>query len=206
MGFWDRHVVPRIIACGCCQPEVMERRAKIVPRASGRVLELGCGGGANFRYYDPARVTTLCGIDPSPELLERARAQIPQNGIDFQIDPGVGEALPFADASFDTVVTTFTLCSVDDHAQSLAEARRVLKPEGRILFLEHGLSPDPGLQRWQHRIDPVWKRLMGNCHLSRPITSAFRDAGFTVTESASGYMDRVPRFVGWLEWGEARTA
>lgn len=202
-GLWDRYVVPRIIACGCCQPAVMERRAKIVPRASGKVLELGCGGGANFQYYEAGRVSSLNGIDPSPELLERARTAIPANGIDFSIGHGVGEALPFADDSFDTVVTTFTLCSVTDPAQALAEARRVLKPGGRLLFLEHGLSPDARPRRWQYRLEPMWKRLMGNCHLTRPILPSIQAAGFAVVDSAGGYMERVPRFAGWTEWGEA---
>lgn len=204
LDFWDRHVVPRIIAYGCCQPAVMERRAKIVPLASGAVLELGCGAGANFGYYEAGRVSSVRGIDPSPQLLERARAAIPANGVDFQIGPGVGEALPFADDSFDTVVTTFTLCSVDDPAQVLAEARRVLRPEGRLLFLEHGLSPDAGPRRWQYRAEPLWKQLMGNCHLSRPVLPSIRDGGFVIVDSASGYMERVPRFSGWMEWGEAR--
>jgi ubiquinone/menaquinone biosynthesis C-methylase UbiE len=206
MGFWDHHVVPRIIACACCQPAVMERRAKIVPLASGAVLELGCGGGANFRYYEAGLVSSLSGIDPSPELLERARTAIPANGIDFRIGPGVGEALPFADGSFDTVVTTFTLCSVEDPAQALAEARRVLRPSGRLLFLEHGLSPDAGPRRWQYRLEPLWRRLMGNCHLTRATLPSIRDAGFVIVESANGYMERVPRFAGWMECGEARAA
>jgi ubiquinone/menaquinone biosynthesis C-methylase UbiE len=202
-GFWDRHVVPRIIACGCCQPAVMERRADIVPLASGAVLELGCGGGANFRYYQPERVTSLRGVDPSPELLDRARMAIPASGIDFMIEKGVGEALPFPDAHFDTVVVTFTLCSVDDPLKTLAEARRVLRPDGKLLFLEHGLSPDAGPRRWQHRIEPVWKRLMGNCHLTRPVRSSIGQSGFRVIRSDNCYMERVPRFAGWIEWGEA---
>lgn len=205
-GFWDRRVVPRIIAYGCCQPAVMERRRKVVPLASGAVLELGCGAGANFHIYDAERVSSLRGIDPSAELLVRAHAAIPANGVDFQVGPGVGEAMPFGDESFDTVVTTFTLCSVDDPVKVLAEARRVLRPEGRLLFLEHGLSPDAGPRRWQYRVEPLWKRLMGNCHLSRPVLPTICEGGFAIVNSASGYMERVPRFSGWMEWGEARIA
>lgn len=205
-GFWDRHIVPRIIACGCCQPGIMERRERVVPLARGAVLELGCGGGINFRYYDPGRVQSVDGIDPSPELLDYSRSAVPANGIDFRLAPGVGEALPFADARFDTVVTTFTLCSVSDNMQVLAEARRVLKPDGRLLFLEHGQSPDPGPRRWQERLEPLWRKLMGNCHLSRPIRSSIGEAGFVVTRSDAGYMSGMPRFVGWTEWGEAHVA
>ena len=113
-------------------------------------------------------------------LIKGARILDPANGIDFCMERGVGEALPVADGSFDTVVTTFTLCSVDDPAQALAEARRVLRPSGRLLFLEHGLSPDAGPRRWQYRLAPLWRRLMGNCHLTRPTLPSIRQAGFVI--------------------------
>ncbi|MGE3747013.1 MAG: class I SAM-dependent methyltransferase [Sphingomonadaceae bacterium] len=206
MGLWERHVVSRVIACGCCLPPVMERRAKVVPLAQGSVLEVGCGAGANFRFYDDGRVSSVDAIDPSPELLQRARDAAPDNAIDFRLGPGVGEALPFADESFDSVVLTFTLCSVGNPSDVLREARRVLKPTGKLLFLEHGLSPDRGLQRWQRRVDHVWPALMGNCHLSRAITPPIRANGFEIIRSDSGYVDKTPRFLGWMEWGEAIVA
>lgn len=204
MGFWERHVVSRVIACGCCLPPVMERRGLVVPLARGAVLEVGCGAGANFGLYEPGRAISVDAIDPSPELRERAREAIPANGIDFRLSPGVGEDTGFPDASFDTVVLTFTLCSVGDPASVLREARRVLKPNGTLLFLEHGLSPDAGLQKWQRRVDHVWPALMGNCHLSRPVIPPIRDSGFEIARSDSGYVDKTPRFLGWMEWGEAR--
>ncbi|WP_328832012.1 class I SAM-dependent methyltransferase [Thermaurantiacus tibetensis] len=205
LSWWDRHVVPRLIGLACTQAPIMRRRAALVPRAHGRVLEYGVGGGANLAFYDPARVESVTGIDPSPPLLARARAA-PRAAVPVVIEQGVAEALPFADASFDTVVTTFTLCSVADQAQALAEARRVLKPGGTLLFLEHGLSPDPGPCRWQHRLEPLWKRVAGGCHLTRPVADAIAGAGFRVTDVARGYMETSPRFLGWIESGSATPA
>jgi SAM-dependent methyltransferase len=120
--------------------------------------------------------------------------------------PGVAEALPFANASFDTVVTTFTLCSVQDPHLALSEAKRVLRPNGRLLFVEHGRAPDPSAALWQKRIEPVWKRIAGGCHLTRPVTQAISDAGFVCHAPQGHYMKRTPKWLGWVEWGEARLA
>lgn len=204
MGLWERYMVPRLIGFCCTQPPIMKRRALVVPQASGEVLELGAGGGANFALYDPARVASVQGVDPSPGLLTRARDAAKAEGIDFEIEEGVAESLPFSNDRFDTVLITFTLCSVQDQMQSLAEARRVLKPEGKLLFLEHGAAPDADVAKWQRRIEPVWKRIGGGCHLTRPITDAVRRAGFDIVKQDEGYMEKSPRFAGWTEWGEAR--
>jgi ubiquinone/menaquinone biosynthesis C-methylase UbiE len=203
-GFWDRHIVPRIIACGCCMPMVMEQRSKVVPLARGAVLEIGCGAGANFGLYEASRVTSVDAIEPSPELLERARDAVPAGAIDFRVQSGVGEALSFADGSFDCVVFTYTLCSVDDPATVLKEARRVLKPGGSLLFLEHGATPRETINRWQRRLDHVWPRLMGNCHLSRVVTQPFSACGFEIAHKDGAFIEGAPRFAGWMEWGEAR--
>jgi ubiquinone/menaquinone biosynthesis C-methylase UbiE len=202
-GFWDQHVLPRLIGCACSQPAIMKRRAEMVPKARGDVLELGAGGGINAPFYDPAKVKSWCGIDPSPALLDRAREAWGNSPLRADIKAGVAEDLPFGAASFDTVVTTFTLCSVNDHAKALSEARRVLRPGGTLLFVEHGAAPDAGPARWQGRIEPLWKRMMGNCHITRPVADAIMGAGFGVTERHGAYMEKAPRFVGWVEWGSA---
>jgi ubiquinone/menaquinone biosynthesis C-methylase UbiE len=180
----------------------MEMRAKVVPAARGAVLELGCGGGLNQAFYRPDEVSSYAGIDPSDKLLDFARAEAQRKGWVADIRQGVGEALQFSDASFDTVVCTYTLCSVDDPAQVLSEVRRVLKPGGRLLFLEHGLAPDAGVARWQGRLEPLWMPLMGNCHLTRPVTAAIAGAGFAIERPGHHYMPKMPRFAGWMEWGE----
>ena len=201
--WWDETVVPRIIRCGCAQAPIMEIRKDVVPLASGRVLELGCGGGINQQLYDPARIEDFAGLDPSGKGLDYARAAAEEKGWSADIRQGVAEDIPFADESFDTVVCTFTLCSVHDHGRSLSELRRVLRSGGTLLFAEHGRSPDAKVARRQERIDPLWSKLFGNCHLSRPITSAVAAAGFTTEPSGARYMGVGPRLAGWMEWGRA---
>jgi ubiquinone/menaquinone biosynthesis C-methylase UbiE len=203
-GWWDRVVVPKLIGYCCSQPQIMKARSRIVPQASGDVLELGCGGGINMEFYDPARIASFSGLDPSPALLDASRAAAQARGITADIRGGFGEAMPFADASFDTILVTFTLCSVESQQQTLAEMRRVLRPGGKALFLEHGSAPDPGVQTWQRRIEPVWKRIGGGCHLTRPIADAYSAAGFNLTGVERQYMPKTPRPFGWIEWGGAQ--
>ena len=205
-SWWERHGVPRLIKCACSQGQVMKLRSKVVPRARGHVLELGCGGGINMEFYRPGQIDSFSGLDPSPELLAMSREAAVARGITADIRGGVGEAMPFESARFDTVVTTFTLCSVADQAAVLAEIRRVLKPGGNALFLEHGAAPDAGVAKWQRRIEPVWKRIGGNCHLTRPIGDAYEKAGFAVDRQAAVYMPKTPRPFGWIEYGAARLA
>lgn len=202
-SFYDRHLMPRLIGCACSAKPISKQRAKVVPKAVGRVLELGVGGGLNLAYYDPARVSEVVGIDPSAELRARAQAAPRPDGLAVQVIEGSAESLPFPDAGFDTVVCTFTLCSVTSPMRSLAEARRVLKPGGVFLFAEHGLAPDPEVARWQRRVEPVWKRLAGGCHLTRPITAAIGSAGFRVQTTNGMYLPGTPRVAGWSEWGVA---
>jgi len=205
-SWWERHGVPRLIKCACSQGQIMKLRSQVVPQASGDVLELGCGGGINMEFYDPARVARFSGLDPSPELLAMSRAAAQAHGIDADIRGGIGEAMPFESGRFDTVVTTFTLCSVADPAAVLAEIRRVLKPGGTALFLEHGAAPDAGVAKWQRRIEPLWKRIGGNCHLTRPIADAYARAGFAVDRCGARYMPKTPRPFGWVEYGAAHAS
>ncbi len=206
MGFstwYDAVIVPRFIRCACGAPGIMAIRRQIVPLARGRVLELGCGGGINQAFYDPLRVTALVGVDPSEQGLVFAREAALRGSLKTELIKAEGESLPFDDGTFDCVVCTFTLCSVHSPAASLAELRRVLKPGGLVLFAEHGLAPNAKVQRWQRRIEPVWKRLAGGCHLTRPISAAFTDAGLAVERQGARYLAKTPRFAGWVEWGIA---
>lgn len=205
LGSWyDAHIMPRLVTFACGQGQVMKRRAALVPLARGDVFELGVGGGLNQQFYVPGQITSFAGIDPHAGLLGDARAAAQVKGWAADIRQGVGEAIPFASGSFDTVVCTFTLCSVDDPDQVLSEIRRILRLGGEALFLEHGRSPDVDVARWQDRIEPIWKPLAGGCHLTRPIGSAFRGAGFEVEPLGQGYLPKAPRFAGWNEWGVAR--
>ncbi len=205
-GWYDAHVMPRLIGCACSTGQVMKRRSQIVPLAQGDVFELGCGGGLNQQFYDAERVTSLAGIDPNEKLLAAARAASEERGFPADFRKGMGEAIPFPDSAFDTVVCTFTLCSVQDPKAVLSEMHRILRPGGQVLFLEHGRAPDADVAKWQDRIEPVWKPLAGGCHLTRPIGAAFRGAGFEVEPLGQGYLPKAPKFAMWNEWGLARKA
>jgi ubiquinone/menaquinone biosynthesis C-methylase UbiE len=203
-SWWDRHMVPRLIGIGCTQPQIMKARSRIVPEASGDVLELGCGGGINMGFLDASRISSFTGLDPSPALLDKSRAAAQASGMRADIRGGYGEAMPFDDAQFDTLLVTFTLCSVADQAQVLSEMRRVLRPGGKVLFVEHGRAPDASVNKWQARIEPVWKRIAGNCHLTRSISTAYEAAGFAVSHTERGYLPGAPKALAWFESGEAR--
>ena len=206
MGFgkwYDEHVVPRFIQCACSSPAIMKLRQKVVPLASGKVFEIGCGGGINQQFYDPARVSSFSGMDPSTKGLEFTREAVARKGWQADVRQGFGEAIPFEDESFDCVVCTFTLCSVESQAGTLSELRRILKPGGRLLYAEHGKAPDASVQKWQGRIEPVWKKLAGGCHLTRPIGAPIAEAGFQLNVLGEQYAPKTPRFAGWMEWGEA---
>ena len=204
-SFYDRHIRPRLIACACGAKPITYQRRKVVPKAAGKVLELGIGGGMNLIHYDTAQVASVSGVDPSAELRAIAAMAPRPDGLQVDIQDGTAEALPFADASFDCVVCTFTLCSVASPPAALAEAKRVLRPGGRFLFCEHGLSPDPKVADWQRFIEPLWKRLAGGCHLTRPVAASITAAGFALTDLNTMYLPGTPKSLGWNEWGEART-
>lgn len=192
MGFYARRVLPRLIDHAMGQPPIRRLREAFVGAADGRVLELGVGAGGNLPFYR-RDLQLLVGIDPSPELLERAKKHAPWTHFPVQLEQALAEALPFGDRTFDCVVTTWTLCSVTDPARALGEARRVLRPGGRLLFLEHGRAPDPVTQRWQRRIEPFWRPLAGGCHLSRPIDRLVDEAGFITRELDTGHFVSGPR-------------
>ncbi|MDU9413533.1 class I SAM-dependent methyltransferase [Pseudomonas sp. zfem005] len=203
MGFYDRHVLPRLIDYACGMGEVMKTRSKIVPQAEGRVLEIGIGTGLNLGFYDPAKVQVVIGVDPAAQMqaLARQRADaitIPVETIALEL----GE-IQASDASFDSVVCTFTLCTIPDAPAALKEMRRVLKPGGRLLFAEHGLAPDAPVVRWQHRLTPLWKPFAGGCHLNRDIPRLIEAGGFAIRELHTGYLQgpRPMTFVyrGWAD-------
>ena len=201
-GWYERHIVPRIIRCGCGSEALDDYRKQVVPQAQGTVLELGVGAGANLPFYDATKVKRLVGIEPSPELRTIAARAERAVGLDVAIQAGEGENLEFEDASFDSIVCTFTLCSVTDPQRTLAEARRVLRPGGVLLFSEHGAAPDAKVARWQRRLDPLWSRFMGGCHITRNVR-AHIEQHFAIDKHDALYQPEVPKLLGWMEWGRA---
>jgi len=205
MGFYERTILPRIIDLSCGTNAVRRQRDKVVPLAAGRVLEVGAGSGLNFPYYDAAKVERVFALEPSEVM--RARAKERTEAAPFPIEPlGLkGEKIPLDDKSVDTVLITYTMCTIPGVAEALAGMHRVLKPSGRLVFCEHGLAPDPGVQRWQHRLNPFWKRIAGGCNLNRDIPALLKEAGFRIEAMDTMYLPG-PRFASFNYWGTAKAA
>ena len=187
MGLYQKFILPRLIDTAMRNQEVAARRGELIPKASGAVLEIGIGSGLNLPFF-PGTVTRLAGVDPSAELLSMARRKLTAAPFPVELFLRSAEELPFDDRSFDTAVVTWTLCSIADPMQALAEVKRVLRPDGRLLFIEHGLSPEPKVQAWQHRLTPMWRRIGGGCHLNRKIDDLIRPAGFRIVELQTTYL------------------
>jgi len=187
MGFYDRYIQSRLIDLAMRSRVLDRHRRQAVALARGFVLEIGVGSGPNLSLYGPA-VERVCAIDPSPELLRLAHKRSAEAPVPVSLARASADRLPFLDAIFDTVVTTWTLCSVADPARALLETRRVLKPGGRLVFVEHGLAPEPGIARWQRGLTPCWRHIAGGCHLDRRIDELIRAAGLRLDGLATGYI------------------
>ncbi|MGQ0700176.1 MAG: class I SAM-dependent methyltransferase [Panacagrimonas sp.] len=193
MNLYDRYVMPLLIDACCGMKAIQEQRAKLIPRAYGKVLEIGIGTGRNLPFYDPMNLDTLQGLDPADQMNPTAQKRARDAGLNVELITLSAEEIPAADASYDTVVCTFTLCTIPDPVKALREMRRVLKPGGQLLFCEHGQSPDASVHRWQNRLTPWWKPIAGGCNLNRDVRGMLRDGGFKPTEIESGYL-KVARF------------
>jgi ubiquinone/menaquinone biosynthesis C-methylase UbiE len=194
MGIYGDHVLPRIINVACGMKMNDPLRERVCDGLDGDVVEIGFGSGLNIPFY-PARVSRVSAVEPADlgwKLAQKRLADAPvpveRSGLD-------GQSLPFPDDSFDTALSTWTMCTIPDLDSALAELRRVLKPGGRLHFIEHGLAPDEPVQRWQHRLEPVQKRVFGGCHLTRPIVPLLKNAGFTIRDVDEFYEDSAPKFL-----------
>jgi ubiquinone/menaquinone biosynthesis C-methylase UbiE len=202
-GWYDRHVLPYLLDFACGMKAIRRQRDQVVPRALGRVLEVGIGTGLNMRHYDKAKVSAIVGLDPSLALHRIAAKRIARAGLDVELVGLSAEKIPMEDAAFDTVVLTYTLCTIPDPVAALKEMGRVLKPEGRLLFCEHGRAPDAAVRRWQERLDPYWGPLAGGCHLARDIPALLAEAGFRIVELDTAYLPG-PRPLTFNYWGAAQ--
>ena len=201
MNWYDRHILPWLIDIACGLPMVQARRQALVPQARGRVLEIGMGTGRNLPFYDRSKLTQLVGVDPALQMHRLAQRRRAKAGIDVELVGLSAERLPLPDDSFDTVVCTYTLCSIPDPAAALHEVRRVLKPGGQFLFCEHGRAPDASLARWQDRIQPLWMPMAGGCHLDRDVPALLREARLSAHVD-QGYIGG-PRVLTYHYWGQA---
>jgi ubiquinone/menaquinone biosynthesis C-methylase UbiE len=204
MGFYDERILPHLIDLSMRNRELRPYRERVIAQASGRVLEIGVGSGVNLPIYG-AEVSEVVGLEPSSRLIAMARRAADRASTRVTLTAGSAESLPLDTASVDAVVTTWTLCSIPDAVRALREMRRVLRNDGRLLFVEHGLAPEPGVQAWQNRLTPLWRRFSGGCHLNRPIRALIEAGGFDITHLDTGYM-RGPRPMTYLYEGHARPA
>ena len=203
MGFYEKHLLPHFINCACGTRPIMKQREKIVPLASGVVLEIGIGTGLNLPYYDPERVERLIGLDPSERSWELAGARAKALAFPVEFIGLPGEAIPLGDASVDSIVVTYSLCTIPDPVAALKGMARVLRPGGRLYFTEHGRAPDAAVRRWQDRLDRPWGAIAGGCHLNRDIPPVLAQGGFRCPDLAQMYLPGTPRFAGFNYWGAA---
>ncbi len=202
MGLYGRFVLPWLVHLSCGAEPIRRQREKVVPRARGRVLEIGIGSGRNLPFYDSERVAGVWGLDPSPELRRMAAKAARRAEVEVELLDGTAEQIPLESASVDSIVVTYTLCSIAEIEAALGEMARVLAPGGELHFCEHGAAPDESVRRWQDRVTPLWKRVAGGCHLNRPIPELLADGRFEIRDLETMYLP------GWRPasfnyWGSA---
>jgi ubiquinone/menaquinone biosynthesis C-methylase UbiE len=203
MGFYARHILPGLLDRAMSTKPIRYQRRKVVPRAEGRVLEIGFGAGHNLPFYDASKVTQLWALEPSAEMRARSKERVAQQSLPVEFLDLPGEQIPLADKSVDTILITYTLCTIGDVSAALQQMRRVLKPDGVMLFCEHGKAPDATAYRWQQRLEPMWRRIGGGCHLTRAVPELIEAGGFHIAEMETMYLPGTPHFAGFNYWGTA---
>jgi ubiquinone/menaquinone biosynthesis C-methylase UbiE len=203
MSFYDDHILPHVINMACGTKPVLKQREKIVPQAEGRILEIGMGSGINIPYYNPEKVEKVWGLEPSEGMRRKAQTRVDAAPFDLEWLGLPGEEIPLDDNSADTIVLTYTLCTIPDWRAAVDQMRRVLKPGGKLLFSEHGKAPDEAVLKWQNRINPLWMKMAGGCHLNRDIPKLLREGGFDIKKLDSMYVPSTPKVAGFTYWGYA---
>lgn len=203
MSLYSRYILPCCLDKACGVKPIRKQREKIVPLAHGTVLEVGIGSGQNLPHYDPDKVERLIGIDPDAHIWKRSEAR--RNACSFPVERiGLsGENIPLEDESIDSVVVTYSLCTIPDPVKALLEMKRVLRPGGQIYFSEHGRAPDEATQKWQTRIDPFWKKIAGGCHSGRDIPALFEAANLSFNSLEQMYIPG-PKVLSYNYWGVAK--
>jgi ubiquinone/menaquinone biosynthesis C-methylase UbiE len=202
MGVYDRYVLPRVINLACSSKPNMKQREKIVPLAEGEVLEIGMGSGLNLPYYDRKKVRKVWGLEPSEGMRQLARRNLGGANLDLEVIDLPGEQIPLDPNSIDTVVMTYTLCTIPDMRTALMGMQRVLRPGGKLLFCEHGIAPDDSIANWQNRLNPAWRVFAGGCNINRDIPAVLQAAGFKVVNDERMYIPGI-KVLSYNYWGTA---
>lgn len=205
MTIYQQYVLPKMIDMACSTGNVMKARAQIVPQAIGEVLEIGIGSGLNLAFYNANKVSSIIGIDPATQMQSLAYKRAASIDIPVETIAADIYGIDAESERFDTIVMTFTLCSIDNPIPALKEMARVLKPTGRLLFCEHGLAPEPSVERWQRRLTPLWKPIAGGCHLDRDMAALIRAGGFTIKALTTEYLPG-PKLMSYIYSGSAQKA
>jgi len=203
VSWYEDKVLPHLITFACSTKPTQKQREKIVPRASGDVLEIGFGGGTNLPFYDRDKIRRVWGLEPSPGMREIASDPVARSGIDVELIDLPGEEIPLDDNSVDTVLVTYTLCTIPGVSAALQGMRRVLKPDGVLLYCEHGKAPDANVLKWQDRMNPTWRRLAGGCNMNRDIVAILTSAGFDIQDDNRMYIPGI-KSLSYNYWGGAR--
>ena len=203
MSLYERWILPKLIDKGCGAPPILKQRSKVVPQATGRVLEIGMGSGLNLSFYEPEKIEFVWGLEPSEGMRRRAAPRV--EAVPFAVKwlELPGEEIPLEDHSVDTVVLTFTLCTIPEPERALEQMRRVLAPGARLLFCEHGAAPTAAVRKWQNRINPIWKKIAGGCHLNREIPKEIERAGFKIETLDQMFVPNTPKVAAYNYWGSA---
>ncbi|MBL4584889.1 MAG: class I SAM-dependent methyltransferase [Pseudomonadales bacterium] len=203
MSFYEEKILPHLINCACSTEQTGKLRARMLADAEGEVLEVGMGPGINLQYYNPSKVTKVWGLEPSEGMRKKAQENLANSPVEVEWLSLPGEQIPLDDNSVDTVVLTFTFCTIPDWETAMKQMHRVLKPGGKLIFCEHGQAPDLEVQKWQNRINPIWKKLFGGCNLNRPVISSIKSSGFNIDWDDCDYIEGSPRFVSYMSLGSA---
>jgi len=203
MGLYRDHIYPRLVSVLGNPKPIREIRKRVLPLASGKVLEIGVGPGVNFVHYDSSKISKLYALEPNSGMIQRAEKQRRATSLDIEFIDLPGERIPLPDASIDTVVSTFTLCTIPDVVEAILGVGRVLKPDGKFIFFEHGLAPDSGVRRWQVRTEPFFQWAFEGCHVTRDIPSLITQGGFKIVKIETGYLAPFPKCGSYCFWGVA---
>ena len=202
-SLYEKYLLPKMLDCCCSTKPINYQRNKVVPHAKGKILEIGIGSGINIPFYKKSQIEKLYGLDPSEELNHMAHKVASQNSLDVEFLLSGAEEIPLPSNSIDTILITYTLCTIPDLNSSMSEMKRVLKDDGNFLFCEHGIAPDLNIVKWQNRINPVWGKLFGGCSINRDIPDIIQSSGFKLNKLNQMYLPSTPKIVGYNYWGHA---